>query len=334
MDDGTLRFWHGGHFVKDRNGYLVYMRGMGRIFPIDPDEICIWDLIELCRKCGNYTDQVRLFYLVPGMTLATGLRMVYEDDEVLEMTELLVQKKFIELHVLHGESDDPLSTNIPMDTDDTPSPPFPHQPKAKKLTPRRDPQKPNLAKDIGPIEDAATSSTPIQPTSASQTDFFSTPLPVTQTSITSNPKQIPTLTVSAYTSNPEKTPNLPDTLTDHYKKNPTPHKKSQGKASQLQQAELETEPDYDFVDNKPEEPLTLRELIGEYSSEDELDPEYVDDGVSDHEFDSEDLDLDPEDDVVVKDFVIPFFFWVILIEECSILNWMKKKSANLKTHTY
>lgn len=198
---------------------------MGRTFPIDPDEICIWDLIELGRKCGDYTDQVRLFYLVPGMTLSTGLRKVYEDDEVLEMTKLLVQQKFMELYVLHGESDDPLSTNIPMDTDDTASPPFPHQPKAKKLTPRRGPQKPTLAKDIGPTEDAATSSTPIQPTSASQTYSLSTPLTVTQTSTTSDPKQIPTFAASPCTSNPEKTPNLPHTLTDHHKKNPTHHKK-------------------------------------------------------------------------------------------------------------
>ncbi|CAH9146031.1 unnamed protein product [Cuscuta epithymum] len=101
MDSLTLRFWHGGSFRKI-NKKLVYLNGQSNSFEIDPDELCWFWLEELAKKCGTYNVIDQIFYLIPGMTLDKGLRKVYNDKEVLEMSAILVQSRSLDMYVLHG----------------------------------------------------------------------------------------------------------------------------------------------------------------------------------------------------------------------------------------
>ncbi|XP_021725070.1 uncharacterized protein LOC110692374 [Chenopodium quinoa] len=101
MDSVTLKYWHGGLFKKHRNE-LVYYGGLGKTFDVDPDELCWWDLVDLAKNIGNYSKIDTLYYLIPGMSLESGLRKVYDDKEVLEMTEIVKKQKYIQVYVVHG----------------------------------------------------------------------------------------------------------------------------------------------------------------------------------------------------------------------------------------
>ncbi|CAH9118432.1 unnamed protein product [Cuscuta epithymum] len=100
----SLRFWHGGLFRKTQDA-LVYVNGRSKFFEIDPDELCWFWLEELTKKCGSYNVIDEIFYLVPGLSLDKGLRKVYNDQEVqqmTEMTEILLKVGPLDLYVLHG----------------------------------------------------------------------------------------------------------------------------------------------------------------------------------------------------------------------------------------
>ena len=60
-----------------------------------------------------------IYYLIPGKSLDEGLRRVYNAKEVLEMIDIVVANRFINLYVLHGV-DEPeivpmIYANIPVD---------------------------------------------------------------------------------------------------------------------------------------------------------------------------------------------------------------------------
>ncbi|KMS65583.1 hypothetical protein BVRB_034500, partial [Beta vulgaris subsp. vulgaris] len=101
MEVVTLRFWHGGIFKKTGKG-MEYIGGGGRTFPVDLDELCWFFLEDLAKKCGTYRVIDKIFYLIPGKTLDDGLRIVYRDKEVLEMGEIAMKSRCIDLYVLHG----------------------------------------------------------------------------------------------------------------------------------------------------------------------------------------------------------------------------------------
>ncbi|KAL2922951.1 Bifunctional protein GlmU [Bienertia sinuspersici] len=98
---GTLRFWHGGLFKKLKTG-LQYVGGEGRTFLVDVDELCWWFLEQMARKCGAYKKIVEIYYLMPHSTLDEGLKRVYNDKEVLEMAEVVLKHKALDLYVVHG----------------------------------------------------------------------------------------------------------------------------------------------------------------------------------------------------------------------------------------
>ncbi|KAL2930452.1 Plasmid recombination enzyme type 3 [Bienertia sinuspersici] len=77
MEGISLRFWHGDLFKKGNNGRLDYVGGMGRVFAVDPDQLC-------------------------GKELDQGLRRVYADSEVLEMAEIGIKNRGIDLYVLYS----------------------------------------------------------------------------------------------------------------------------------------------------------------------------------------------------------------------------------------
>uniref|UniRef100_A0A803LCE1 PB1-like domain-containing protein n=1 Tax=Chenopodium quinoa TaxID=63459 RepID=A0A803LCE1_CHEQI len=74
-----------GTYKIIRNGELVYSGGEGRIFSVDPDELCYFDFIGMAKSCGQYKGIDGLFYLVPGMYLVDGIRKIGGDAEVIEM---------------------------------------------------------------------------------------------------------------------------------------------------------------------------------------------------------------------------------------------------------
>ena len=73
----------------------------------------------MAKKCGPYVKIDEIYYLIPGKSLDEGLRRVYNDKEVLEMIDIVVANRFIDLYVLHGV-DEPeivpmIDANIPVD---------------------------------------------------------------------------------------------------------------------------------------------------------------------------------------------------------------------------
>ncbi|KAL2898833.1 Large-conductance mechanosensitive channel, partial [Bienertia sinuspersici] len=73
MDTVSLKFFHGGTFKKGKN--------------VDPDELCWFYLKELVEKCGASTDALKIYYLMSGIDFLSGLRSVYDDNEVRTMGE-------------------------------------------------------------------------------------------------------------------------------------------------------------------------------------------------------------------------------------------------------
>ena len=43
-----------------------------------------------------------IYYLILGKSLDEGLKRVYNDKEVLEMTDIVAKNRFIYLYVVHG----------------------------------------------------------------------------------------------------------------------------------------------------------------------------------------------------------------------------------------
>ncbi|KAL2943716.1 UDP-N-acetylglucosamine--N-acetylmuramyl-(pentapeptide) pyrophosphoryl-undecaprenol N-acetylglucosamine transferase [Bienertia sinuspersici] len=151
----TLKFWHGGLFKKDKNGDLFYN--------VDADELCWWFLRDLASRCGSYRkDKIQtIYYLMPGMSLAEGLRRVYSDLEVRQMGKILLKYRCIDLYVLHGVDepellDEPQQLNPSVEpTTNVTEKTKPNKP--EKLTPKRGP---NMAettprtspRNLGPLE--------------------------------------------------------------------------------------------------------------------------------------------------------------------------------------
>ncbi|KAL2939828.1 Transposase for insertion sequence element IS1081 [Bienertia sinuspersici] len=108
FDNVTIRFWHGGGFTTVGNNDMVYKGGVGRNFFVDPDELCYWDVVEFGRKCGH-DNVLGMYYLVPGMSLENGLRKIIGDEEVLQMGEIAVKYRAVEVYLLHSEVEPNLS---------------------------------------------------------------------------------------------------------------------------------------------------------------------------------------------------------------------------------
>ena len=92
-------------FKKNLNE-LQYLGGKGRTFHVDLDELCWFWLKELAEECGPYMKIDEIYYLIPSKSLDEGLRRVYNDKDVLEMTDIVAANMFIDLYVVH-EVDEP-----------------------------------------------------------------------------------------------------------------------------------------------------------------------------------------------------------------------------------
>lgn len=135
MQSATLRFRHGGLFKTPKNG-LVYLGGECKTFEVDPDELCWWWIEKLAKKCGGYKKICEVHYLLPGLSLEEGLRRVYDDNEVREMTTVLVKKGFVDdPDLLPSALEYHTIVEVSVDVEGC------SQRRAKKFTPKRAPNK-------------------------------------------------------------------------------------------------------------------------------------------------------------------------------------------------
>ena len=73
----------------------------------------------MAKKCWGDMKIEEVYYLIPGKSLYEGLRRVYNNKEVLQMSEIVLGNRPIDLYVLHGV-DEPkivpmIEANIPLD---------------------------------------------------------------------------------------------------------------------------------------------------------------------------------------------------------------------------
>uniref|UniRef100_A0A803N1H8 PB1-like domain-containing protein n=1 Tax=Chenopodium quinoa TaxID=63459 RepID=A0A803N1H8_CHEQI len=89
------------------------MGGKGRTFQVFPNELCYWELVHFGKKCGDYSNIAGLYYLVRGMSLADRLRKISGDAEVLEMGEIVMKHRSVDVYVLHSLKEPHLSPENP-----------------------------------------------------------------------------------------------------------------------------------------------------------------------------------------------------------------------------
>ncbi|XP_056698605.1 extensin-like [Spinacia oleracea] len=226
------------------------------------------------------------------MTLENGLRRVYTDKEVREMTTVAKMISCLEVYVLHGVDEPDL---IPITSaqfepqrnqeDKQKTPPKSSttvKPKPEKLTPKRGPppkplntptrtslRAPQPRKDSATSSIGATNAEPNPKTQSAPTETQSAPphtsastkIPTetTQTPGVFNPKPTPTPGVFNQTQ-----PNPTPEVFNQTQPDPTPEVFNQT------QPDPNTKEDYDFYDNRPDSPLPYDEHY-EASGGDEVD---------------------------------------------------------------
>ncbi|KAL2906635.1 AdoMet-dependent rRNA methyltransferase spb1 [Bienertia sinuspersici] len=316
MESITLKYFHGGVFKKSDRG-LVYWGGHIKTFEVNPDELCGFWLKDLVRKCGVYENVECIYYLLPNMTLERGLRKVFTDDEVREMAEIASKDRCMDLYVYHG-GQSPESLISPTQSSRPP-----------KLTPKKAPS----VKVVGPPRRSPRNKDSIKesvPTLVSveqpQVNAFVGPTPhsiqnpseIVDTnnhnySIPNNPPQINSNECEPHSPQPQPL----EIILGASQPEPSQPEPSQPEPSQpeLFHTDLnQSEPfEYDWIDPRPDVPLTLEQLLKGYSeSEDESasDPEYEPgeelSDVDEEEFD----DFDDGNGTDEEEFVDPDFLQI------------------------
>ncbi|XP_010675433.3 uncharacterized protein LOC104891435 [Beta vulgaris subsp. vulgaris] len=293
----TVKFWHGGTFTKNSLGVTQYVGGEARTFPVDADELCWFYLEELAEKCGNYSKVDEIYYLVPGSSsFEEGLRRVKFDDEVRVMIDLVLKSRCIDCYVVHvvdvpdvvllleggsQPSGMPKCSSAGPETEPTNT----QQIRPNKLTPRRPKGGP---KKVGNFSKGESSAAHLSTSQQLE--------PPPENSKKSAPTDPPPF-INTPSSTPLTTPE-PNTETEH---------RTQTEPS----TQPSTEPsDYHlWYDDRPDSPLTWRQLLDGYETDDECtkDPQYYPtDDESDSEFEEgeleeEHIELNEEGEAVIDD---------------------------------
>ncbi|XP_021743968.1 uncharacterized protein LOC110710010 [Chenopodium quinoa] len=101
----TLKMWCGGSFKKD-NGVLQYFGGECRTFELDSDQLCWFWLEEFAKSCAGESKIEIIYYLISRFDgLEKGLRRVYSDDEIREMSKIAVRDKCVECYVVYEKDE-------------------------------------------------------------------------------------------------------------------------------------------------------------------------------------------------------------------------------------
>ncbi|KMT10522.1 hypothetical protein BVRB_5g116460 [Beta vulgaris subsp. vulgaris] len=256
-DTVTLRYWHGGRFKEASTGQLIYAGGQGKTIGVVPDELCFWETMDMAKKCGDYSTVEAVFYLLPGMGLKDGLVKVEDDKSVIALCDIAKKQKSVDLYVLYQQAYPTFPHKSPSKSPSktvTPSQPPETQlknqkaTKPQKLTPKRapppvtniPPRTRSRSKEIDEviIVDYATFVAECNPTSE--------PLSPTEQQQPPTPNNSPVLPLST-----EKTPSLPRSI------------------------EAPTQPSSAISSKTIDSPLTLRELSGESSDDENYEPENI-----------------------------------------------------------
>ncbi|KAL2904682.1 putative dual-specificity RNA methyltransferase RlmN [Bienertia sinuspersici] len=288
FDNATLRFWHGGKFKVANSRELVYVRGRCRTFQADPDQLCVWHIMQLACMTGGYTEVDSVYYLIKGQSLHHGLRRVEKDASVLEMGQLAMKYRTIDLYVKH-EKNDLIGTKLPSaqpqqqmtSNDNNNSQPQPLNPSTRpKLTPKSGPHvtvpmrsSPRFQKAIVQAQEVENPNNVARENAEKILDDDTSP--------SSNPKQTQTRSNSSLQQN-QTPPNHPSFS--------QPNTEDTHEDSFLR--------DYDWIDPRPESPIRFNDLIDQ-SSEDEDDPFFELDRGKDQNSDTE---CELEDDFYVEEF--------------------------------
>ncbi|KAL2904744.1 Replicase polyprotein 1ab [Bienertia sinuspersici] len=234
-------------------------------------------MLDLGKKCGEYSGSCDLYYVVPGLSMLEGLRKIVDDRVVLEMGELAKQYRSIDVYMdqsVDGMCLTPVAKTTPKDSENETQ-----TEKAKKLTPKK-------AKKL----------TPKSGTHVLKTHVEHVTTRLTQKDSPSSSQQTKTLKEAPFSSpitteviippilqEPEPEPPLlqepepqPSTLQE-LEPEPLILQEPEPRPSTLQ--ELEPEPDfitnYEWEDPRPESPINLKDLLGwSNSGSDSDDPLY------------------------------------------------------------
>ncbi|KAL2903319.1 Gag-Pol polyprotein [Bienertia sinuspersici] len=268
----TLKFWHGGLFKRDSLGVLVYVGRTSRTIAVDSDKLGWWDLLEEAKNCGGYSKIDSIQYHIPGQPFESGLRNVYSDTEVREMVALALECRVLNLYVVHGVDEPELVAEETISHTATQNIPLPKCNPRKKLIPKRAPKE---VKNIPlPTKDASTS--------AAEGPQSTCIMPTPSLNETVNPN-IPHICTQASQA-PQISKNSKEKNTEQIKTN------TQQFETNTQQFETTpVNPDYEWIDPRPDSPVTWEDFlklnIHESEESEGTDPEY--EPVFEGDYDSE-----------------------------------------------
>ncbi|KAL2942089.1 Proteoglycan 4 [Bienertia sinuspersici] len=214
-------------------------------------------MLDLGKKCGEYSGSCDLYYVVPGLSMLEGLRKIVDDRVVLEMGELAKQYRSIDVYM--GQSVDgmcltPAAKTTPKDSENETQ-----TEKAKKLTPKK-------AKKLTPKRGPHVLKTHVEHVTTR----------LTQKDSPSSSEQTKTLKEAPFSS-PITTEVIIPPILQEPEPEPPLLQVPEPQPSTLQ--ELEPEPDfitnYEWEDPRPESPIKLKDLLGwSNSGSDSDDPLY------------------------------------------------------------
>ncbi|QHO03234.1 uncharacterized protein DS421_13g430550 [Arachis hypogaea] len=103
MEEFTIFiFHHGGHFVRDNKGVLVYIeRKVEKFLKMDIDLICFFDLQTIFKSLG-YFDYKAMYWFNPmAPDLENGLHLINGDLEINQLRENKLKNKDMEEFYLY-----------------------------------------------------------------------------------------------------------------------------------------------------------------------------------------------------------------------------------------
>ncbi|KAL4317957.1 hypothetical protein GQ457_18G005760 [Hibiscus cannabinus] len=95
----VLRYFHGG--ICKTNPKFEYENGMMERFQVDPDKLCLWDILDNVKLLG-YGHHPFVHYRVPTEEFnCDGLVLIHNDDTVRQVINLLIKKGSVDIYVDH-----------------------------------------------------------------------------------------------------------------------------------------------------------------------------------------------------------------------------------------
>ncbi|KAK5785687.1 uncharacterized protein LOC108470875 isoform X1 [Gossypium arboreum] len=109
-----IRFYHGGTF--EGNPKSSYLNGKVELMEhYDVEEICYWSLLSMVHQLDYAFNEVkRLYFLEPGKTVEDGLKLLFDDNSVLELSNHLNKFGEISIYVDHIGDGNEKSSDIPL----------------------------------------------------------------------------------------------------------------------------------------------------------------------------------------------------------------------------